>query len=242
VQSREAPLSEKPTSYYHPTGPLGDIMNELAASGRLDDAAFIGLGAGSAAAYARQGSTFVFYEIDPVVYTLASNPAYFTYISDAARRPGVKIGFVLGDGRLRMREAADGAYRLIVVDAFSSDAIPVHLVTREAVEVYLSKLKPDGMVAFHISNRYFNLNPVLARLAGELDLVCFARHDNALLNKEVGEGKAESLWVVLARREEDLGAVGRYGTSWKRLGPYADFPLWTDDHASLMDALVGLNN
>lgn len=206
------------TTYYHPKGPVGDIMRHLGATperaGRInlatlgladlsraglvsdlqapafpgsslaalaaapavvqaaDDAArpgsalssvaVIGLGSGGMAAYARAGDRYTFYEIDPTVRDLATNPEYFTFIADARAR-GARVDIRIGDGRIEIAKAPDKSYGLIVLDAFSSDSIPVHLLTREALGLYLTKLRDDGVIAFHISNRYFDLRPVLAQ-------------------------------------------------------------------------------
>ena len=123
--------------------------------------AVVGLGSGGLACYAEAGDDWTFYEIDPLVERIARDPRYFTYLQNSRG----DLNVVLGDGRLTLQRATPGAYDLIVLDAFSSDAIPVHLLTREAVELYMSRLRTDGVVAVHISNRYLNLEPVLGALA-----------------------------------------------------------------------------
>ena len=123
--------------------------------------AVVGLGSGGLACYAEPDHRWTFYEIDPLVERIASDPRYFTHLQNSRGR----LNVVFGDGRLTLQRANPSAYDLIVLDAFSSDAIPVHLLTREAIDLYLSRLRPDGIVAVHISNRYLNLEPVLAALA-----------------------------------------------------------------------------
>src|SRR5262249_17506855 len=148
-------------------GPIAQLYAELARRGRPIHTAVIGLGTGTMAAFARPGDTMTIYEIDRLVREIALDPAYFTYLNDASRR-GATIRIEMGDARLRVdavrRERPGEKYDFILVDAFSSDAIPVHLLTREALAVYLDVLKPDGVVAFHISNRYLRLEPVVANL------------------------------------------------------------------------------
>lgn len=239
IQARFEEGRRVPSTYYHRSGPLGDVMRVLEERDGLKSAGFIGLGAGTAAAYAKPGSTFVFYEIDPAVVRIAQDPALFTYVADAVKQPGVRIGFITGDGRLTIRSADPGSYGLVVVDAFSSDAIPVHLITREAVEMYVEKLAPRGVLAFHVSNRYFDLTPVLARLADEFGLVAYLRNDIVVQTEQKAEGKLDSIWVVLARKNEDLGAIAKPGSMWVRMRGTPSMPLWTDDHANLLRVFVG---
>lgn len=239
VQAREFPMRAAPTSYYHPSGPLGDVMRVLKATNRLDQLAFIGLGAGATAAYAEPGCTLDYYEIDPEVIRIATNPEYFTYLSDAHQDPDVNIRFFVGDGRLQIARATPGSYSVIVVDAFSSDAIPVHLLTREAIDVYTKALKPNGILAFHISSRYFDLQPVLARAAEDRSLVAYYRHDTIVTKDQKAEGKSESLWAVLAHADADLGAIAKPGSMWLRCAHDPRFPLWTDDYSNVLRVFVG---
>ena len=162
VQAVRGKLRSLPTAYYHPSGPLGDVVFTLVPDGRFRDVAAIGLGAGALAAYAGSGVRMDFFEIDDAVIRIAENPRYFTYLADARARPGVTVRTVAADGRLGLRAMPEASYDLIVVDAFSSDAIPTHLITREAVAVYESRLKARGMIAFHVSSRFFDLPPVVA--------------------------------------------------------------------------------
>lgn len=239
--ARRARYQLMPTSYYHPDGPIGDAMEMLAKSNRLDQAAFVGMGAGTLAAYAQPGSTFVFYEIDSAVNDIAHDPAFFTYIFDAARDPSVRIGTVLGDGRkmIALEQPGVGPFRLIVVDAFSSDSIPVHLITKEAVETYLKRTTPDGLIAFHISNRYFDLSPVLARLAKEVGLVAYIRNDTV---EDLEEQKRDSLWVILTRDKANLGTLVTRNAMWTQMSSDDQDPLWTDDYSDLLGVFVPLRD
>jgi spermidine synthase len=203
----------------------------------------VGLGAGTLAAYAQPGSRFTFYEIDPAVVEIASPVPgdyaanRFTYIADAMRDKDVTIGYELGDGRLLMRRTPEGPFDLVVLDAFSSDSVPVHLLTRQAVQIYLDKLAEGGLIAFHISNRYFDLRTPLGRIAHELGLRVFVRSDNVVTKEQFAEGKKESLWLVMCRDPEDMGPLRNLPT-WDRPGPERNFPLWTDDHANVLGALI----
>ncbi len=241
VEERRRWLHLIPTTYYYPSGPIGDVMRELTESGRMDTVALIGLGTGSLLGYARPDSTMHVYEIDPAVIRIAREPAFFRYIADAQRDPTVKIGApnLPGDGRLDIAKAEKGFYRLIVIDAFTSDAVPIHLITKEAVEAYLRVLKPDGMIAFHISSRYFDLVPVLGGLAREHGLQMRVGNDaRDPTPQERAEGKKQSLWVVLARDGEALGSLAR-SSLWENRPGQASDPLWTDDFANPMRVFRG---
>jgi spermidine synthase len=179
-----------------------------------------------------------FYEIDPAVIDIAADPRYFTYISDALALPGVVIGRQEGDGRLGLAAAPDSSYDLIVIDAFSSDAIPIHLMTLEAIAMYRERLKPGGVIAFHISSRYFDLQPVLTRAASALEMTPILRDDNAMTKQLFSEVKRESMWLAMARKPEDLGSLMR-NTNWQRLSPNPLAPLWTDDYSNPLRVFVG---
>lgn len=190
----------------------------------LNLASLIGLGAGTLAVYGMNGDLFRYFEINPIVTEFAWN--YFTYLSDSE----ADIEVILGDGRLGLESAAE-PFDIIVVDAFSGDSVPVHLITVEAAELYLARLRPGGTIAFHISNRYVDLKPVVARLANELDLRCLIAH-NAGDDKFV----AASVWVLMGRRDEpwngdDIEVVDA--------ATYLDpnVKLWTDDYSNVFQVL-----
>lgn len=234
------PPSNEPLTYYHRTGPLGQLFRALPRLERADIAA-IGLGTGSVAAYGRPTNSITFYEIDPTVRRLAEDERYFTYLRDCPARKQ----FVMGDARLKLEEHGQpGEYDLIIVDAFSSDAIPVHLLTREAMELYVSRLKDDGVIALHISNRYLDLEPVAARIAKELGLATLRMNDD---HRRL-PGKQASTWIMLARKQEvlaplkELGPMTYHGQSipapvWEPLTASADSPLWTDDFSNILSVL-----
>src|SRR5262249_34009899 len=143
--------------------------------------AVIGLGTGTLLAYGVPGQKITLYEINPAVVRIAENDEYFTFASTCQADPwpdGRHFGLVMGDARLSLEREPDGRFGLIMVDAFSSDAIPVHLITKEAIQLYLQKLTPHGVIALHISNRYLDLEPVTAVLAMELNLTFRIRSDN----------------------------------------------------------------
>jgi hypothetical protein len=237
VQAFRGKARALPTAYYHPSGPLGDVIFTLAPEGRLHDIGAIGLGAGALAAYAATGTRLDFFEIDEAVIRIAEDPRYFTYLTDARARPGVTLRTMAVDGRLGLRAMPENSYDLIVVDAFSSDAIPTHLITREAVAMYESRLKPRGVIAFHVSSRFFDLRPVLSRIAGDLGLVCYARDDKEVPADKAAEAMRPSVWVVLARDENDLGQIARSVPRWVRLASNPADPLWTDDYTNVLGVL-----
>lgn len=203
---------EEPLTYYHRTGPVGAMFKELRTRKNGADAlapfAMVGLGTGSASCYVRPGQKLVFYEIDPAVKRLvADTPEYFTYVTDARARarsaPGGDLDIRMGDARLKLKDT-DDKYALLLVDAFSSDSIPVHLLTVEAVQLYLDRLTDDGILALHISNKFVKLEPVVAAIASQLGLTARVWNDD---NERRGPGKTASSWVVLARKPEHLGSL-----------------------------------
>jgi hypothetical protein len=199
---------QEPLTYYHRTGPVGAMFYELrtrkGGADRTADVAMIGLGTGSVSGYALPGQRLDFYEIDHHVKKLvADRTDFFTYTSDAQKR-GATLEFYMGDARLKLKEQAGKKYALLLVDAFSSDAIPVHLLTKEAVQLYFDRMTEDGILALHISNKYVKLEPVVARIAAELGLASRVWSDDS----EGYTGKTASSWVVLARDDATLGVLG----------------------------------
>jgi len=225
IQSLDPAHSRQPLSYYTRTGPIGQVFEELSTG----NVAIVGLGAGSMACYMRTGQTLTYYEIDQSVKQIATNPHYFTFLSQCA--PSARI--VIGDARLSLRGAPEGGYKLIVLDAFSSDSIPVHLLTREALRLYLKKLAPGGVLAFHISNLYLDLAPILGTQARDAGLVSLVRDDTAVPQAEMDAGKYPSMWLVMSRDESDLGRLTR-DARWKPAQPKPGNRVWTDDYSNLL--------
>jgi spermidine synthase len=217
-------------SYYHRSGPLGQVFKSFQTSPATKDVAIVGLGTGATAVYALPNERWTFYEINPAVVRIARDPKYFTYLSDCS---AVSPNIVLGDARLRLREAADAAYGLIVLDAFSSDAIPIHLITRDALDLYLSKLAPGGLVVFHISNRHLDLGPVMADLAASRNLHAVGLYDPTPYQVQ---GKDTSVWIVMAREERDIASLAN--TSLARTLVADDRRrVWTDDYSNILSVL-----
>jgi len=234
-QSRNPARRGEPLSYYTREGPIGRVFAEMDRRSITLRAAVIGLGAGTLAAYARPGDAITFYEIDPLVRDIAFDRGYFTYVSDAAAR-GASLRVELGDARIRLeavrKERPGERYDLIVVDAFSSDAIPVHLLTREALHLYFDVLNVGGVLVLHLSNRYLSLEPVVANLAADAGL-----EGRLIWSDEAPstEGASSSTWAVLARTREALGNMAR-DEKWNatKLEGEPRVGVWTDDFHNLL--------
>jgi hypothetical protein len=221
---------EEPLAYYTRGGPIGDVFatfNPHHAKARI---AVVGLGIGSLAAYAQPEQEWTFYEIDPAVQHIAEDTRYFTFLHDHKDQ---LQPIIPGDARLRLREAPPQHYDLIVLDAFSSDAIPVHLLTQEAVGLYLDKLADGGLLAFHISNRYLDLRPVLGNLARHHNLSAQVRDDREVTPEEKKEGKEPSMWVALARSSKDLVELPRRHSAWLPLRGQVHGVAWSDDFSDI---------
>jgi predicted O-methyltransferase YrrM len=228
-----------PGAYYHPGGPVGSLLASAQAARQSARVALVGLGTGAIASYARPSDQFTFFEIDPSVVAIAQNPSYFTYLSDAQAR-GATLRAVVGDGRHTLASEPEGSFDLIVIDAFSSDAIPTHLLTREAIELYLSRLAPGGVLALHISNRAFNLAPVLCRYAQDLRLAALDNDDVVASRQQVEEGKSESWWFALARDPACFDGLRANNVFWRTPTDLArtDLPLWTDQRSDVLSVLI----
>jgi hypothetical protein len=220
-----------PLTYYHKEGPFGQMMATLfpdVASRRI---AIVGLGSGATSCYGRPGERWTYYEIDPLVLRIAHNKRLFSYLDDCPPTVDVKMG----DARLSLAAEPDSTFDLIVLDAFSSDAIPVHLMTREALAMYLRKIKPTGAIAYHVSNRYLELRPVLFSLAID-----------AGISGVAGEGDVDkeqrfkmyygSRWGLLAPRVQTLtGLIRQQG--WNVFPTYSTAPVWTDDYSDVLSVM-----
>ena len=229
VHGRESMTPERrcePLSYHHRSGPLGSIFAHYQDHPVNQNIAIVGLGAGAAASYSMPNESWTFYEINPAVVSIASDKQYFGYISSCAKAP---LNVVLGDARLKLRDAAPASYGLILIDAFSSDAIPVHLITQEALDLYLTKLAPGGLLVLHISNRNLDLSGVVADLARSRNLTCLA-----LFDKRPSEGDRDpSKWVVLSRNSADSATLMQEPFA-EILNGRSDAQVWTDDFSNIL--------
>jgi hypothetical protein len=235
MQHRAAGQRCSPISYYHRSGPVGQVMEYLHQEPRVRRVAVIGLGTGALACYAKQNQHWSFYEIDPVVQQIAVNRNYFTYLSDCMSE-NAEFDIVIGDGRLRMQEAADERFELVILDVFSSDAIPIHLVTREAFKMYLRKLAPNGLFLMNVSNRFVNLTPLVANLAIEQGWHAFVANDLEISDDELKAGKMISTWVVVTATEHDVRWFGQH-KDWLQVGFDPSVSIWTDERSSILSGI-----
>jgi hypothetical protein len=229
LQLLDPKVRDLAASYYSPSGPVGDVFTTEQPVDANWSVAVIGLGAGAMACYAQPRQSWTFYEIDPVVAQIARDPSLFTFLRDCTPSAGI----VLGDGRLTMAKAPDHSYDLIVLDAFGSDSVPVHLITREAIQMYLAKLRPGGVLLFNISNKYVNLAAVLAGEAANLSLVGYQRTDTDVTTAQAAAGKYPSAWLVMAPTPENLGGIPAE-PAWRVLRANPNDPVWTDDFSDVL--------
>jgi hypothetical protein len=226
-----------PMTYYNPLGPLGDVFNALDKRPVPQKVAAIGLGTGTVSCYHLAGRSFDFFEIDPDVVKIAEDKKLFTYLSDCHSPYTV----TLGDGRLTLNQVPDGSYDMLILDAFSSDNIPMHLLTLEAFRIYMHKVKPNGIIAINISNRYLNLEPQLAALSKETRVPVMVRHSptNQISPKSdlIYTG---SVWAVFSPNPKTLISLGKTGL-WESISSRPGFRLWTDDYANIITSLRALH-
>jgi hypothetical protein len=225
---------DRPTSYYYEGSPYAQIIATLASKTPAPRIGVAGLGGGSLAGFAHAGWDVRFFEIDPVVVWAAEQSGHFTYVT-AARGRGAKVETVLGDARLTIAREPDHSFDLIALDAFSGDSIPVHLLTREAVAMYLTKLRDDdnnGLLVLHISNLYLTLEPAVAALAADAKCVALVRDDNEPTPQQRERGATGSRVVVLARSPNALTPFAR-DARWRPLETSANARPWTDDFSNL---------
>jgi SAM-dependent methyltransferase len=216
-----------PMAYYSKEGSFGRFFNALP-QGSVRRVAVVGLGTGGLACYAKEGQDWTFYEIDPVVARIARDSRYFQFLSNCGNDSHV----VLGDARVTIGNAPDSAYDVLIIDAFSSDSVPVHLLTREALALYLRKLAPGGRVLFHISSRTLNLAPVIAALAADAGVPARVLSDSPPAETPVWR-RSPALVVAVAGRGGDLGYLTT-ADDWKELPPAKPQFLWTDQRADLL--------
>lgn len=221
-----------PLVYYHPFGPVGQVLLARQQLKMNAPVGVVGLGAGSLAWYAVGGQQVDFFEIDPMVAKIASNKKLFTYLKECKGRYEVKIG----DARNTLMKEPDGKYGILILDAFSSDTIPTHLLTLEAVRGFSSKLQDDGVLLFHISNRHIDLRPQLNAVAKELGLVSLVQNQSKgkISERESKSGLYPSMWVIMGKNRETI--ISQIATDKWEKPPEKDFMIWTDDYSSVMKA------
>ena len=232
AQHIDPAMRTRPTTYFHHDSPIGHVFATLGAEGSLRRVAVIGMGTGTLACHRAPERAWTFYEIDPVVVALARDGRHFDFLARCA--PDASI--VVGDGRLTLARAPDAGYDLIVIDTFSSDAIPAHMLTREALALYLRKLAPGGVIAFHITNNYLDLMPVLARLAADANVAAYAPGPRLDLQLDERLAALPSSWVAVARDAARLAPLAE-AEGWQPLPAPARGRVWTDDFSNILGAL-----
>ena len=232
VHGRETltgPLAGQPLSYYHRKGPLGEVIESLQGELPAMRIGAVGLGTGAVAAYPRATDSLWIAEIDPTVVAIARDPASFTFLRDTAGR----LEVVVGDGRLELESIPPGSFDLLVLDAFSSDAVPVHLLTVESFATAMRTVATGGVIAVHVSNRFLDLEPVVASAARELGFVSIIGSD--LPTPELANLADASQWIVVGRSFADVADVAS-GDRWRTA--HADgHRAWTDRYSDLLGAL-----
>lgn len=223
-QATDPAKARTPQSYYVRNGPVGDIFGIQAATHVFRTVGIAGLGGGALATYAGPDTSMTFFEIDPVVIQVASDPRLFTYLSGAQTRPTI----VEGDARLSFEDEPDGRYDLLIMDAFSSDSVPVHLLTAEAIADEIRITAPDGLIVFHVSNRYYDLTPPIAAGVTREGLTVLEKWHTPGAVKEPGE--TPSHWLAASRDAATLDTLRAEG--WTTVVP-GDHP-FTDDYADLL--------
>lgn len=228
-QYLDAARRREPTAYYSTAGPIGEVFTRYANDPALRQVDVVGLGAGTLAAYGQPGQSMRFYELDPQIAAVARDPRLFSYLADSR----AAVSETTGDGRLLLDRRPDASAGLLVLDAFSSDAIPTHLLTAEAFRGYNRVLQPGGLLAVHITNRFLDLAPVLAGAASQSGMSVVIRDDDA--PAVAGQPRIPSRWVVLARDPARLDLL-RQTPGWRPL-PAEPAVRWTDDYSSLLPLL-----
>lgn len=232
AQAKDPRYRCRPLLYYAPETPIGQVFTRVRSEKPTIRVGAVGLGTGAVAAYTRPGDRLTFFEIDPLVIRVATDPAHFSYTTECARG---QIDYVLGDARLTLAKQPAGAFDVLLIDAFSSDSVPAHLLTVEAVKGYLTHLKPDGVLILHLSNRNLDL-PATAMA------VVHAAGAPGLLQKHRLSPNTPPLWesaedaVIVARDPKVLAAYAA-DPRWKPIDPTKTKP-WTDDYTNLIGAMI----
>lgn len=224
-------LRRMPVTYYHPNGPVGQVFKSLQSDIPARNVGVVGLGSGSILCYSKPGESWTFFEIDPHVEAIARNPQLFTFLSQCAVRPRI----VIGDARLTLGHERAGSLALLVLDAFSSDAIPVHLLTREALSVYSRVLNDHGLLLVHISNRRLDLEPVVGTITRDAGFFALIRNHDADDDDDNKTFEYGSDWVIVARNISDLAPLAR-DKRWRSLRTSSSAH-WTDDYSNIFNVI-----
>lgn len=229
-----------PTTYYSPLSPIADVFyyfDSKSSKAKPQKFATLGLGVGSVNCYMAEGRSIDFYEIDQDVVKIAQNPAYFSYLTDCNRNYNI----IVGDARLQIAKAPDEFYDLIFIDTFSSDAIPIHIITKEAFGIYLKKLKPGGIIVINVSNRYFDLRVPLAAIVEEMGLAgAYKLQNQAYGVNAVNPLDTSSAYVAIGRTSVDIAHFMEM-EQWTPLHVERRVRPWSDDYANILPAFSFLS-
>jgi hypothetical protein len=227
LQFRVEVRGRLPTTYYAEEGPAGEIIEEARARSPNLSMGIVGLGVGTMAAFARPGDTLTFFEINAITVDVARDTRYFTYLSNAQATPRI----VLGDARLTLAQEPAGSFDVLMLDAFSSDAVPTHLLTREAITDYARTLRPGGLLLLHATNRYYKLESAIVATARDVGLGALTRAYNPTTQSALAQAATYSIWVVAG---QPLDQSRWRGLGW---GDPEPGPVMTDDFADLLRVL-----
>lgn len=229
AQRLAAHLQTTPLTYYSRPGPMGQLFSVFDNQNQNWEIGTVGLGAGALACYAKPQQHWTQYEIDPLVIKIAKNPKYFSYLKLCSKNTTFKVG----DARLSLDNEKDQLFDLLIMDAFSSDSVPTHLLTREAIELYFTKLKPNGILAFHITNRHLAIKKVISDHVSHFKLAALIQEFKP--QKEIPLVIATD-WVVMTKKAETLKPLSqsRLG-NWQKLPLYFDMKPWTDDFTNIIE-------
>ncbi len=231
AQFRGPDLRDYPVGYFDPQGAVGDIFAIFHTAFPNANFAVFGLGVGTLAAYGQDEQTITYYEINPTVYDIAAESGYFTYLQDSQ----ADINVIFGDARLTISNAEDHSYDMIVLDAFNSDSVPVHLLTLEAFKLYQSKLKSNGWIAVQISNRFLDLKPVISSVVDHYGWTALL-HDETLTSDTQRNNRMSASWIVILQDDNFKDAFIELGV-WKPLPEYETFSPWTDNYSNIISIL-----
>lgn len=219
-----------PGAYYHPESALSVSTSAIQRSAQVADVAVVGLGTGAMACYARPVEHWTFFEIDPKVVELANNHDEFTFIQNTKAK---SVNFIVEDGRIGLKKFPEKSLDLIILDAFSSDSIPVHLITLEAINIYLDTLRPEGFLIIHISNRYLDLSKVLEPIFRTLELEAYFKIERKIPESLRREFMFPSHVLVVRRKSNSTSEV--LDQSWERLSR-SENAAWTDQYSNILSA------
>ncbi|MEM7570099.1 MAG: fused MFS/spermidine synthase [Pseudomonadota bacterium] len=238
MQALDEDRRKEPFLYYDRQAGGGRLIAAMQSENRLKNIGLIGLGAGALACYAQPDQNWTVFEIDQHVIDISTGDGLFTYMQSCAPSAAV----VVGDGRLTLAKEEDGHFDLLLFDAFSSDSIPMHLMTKEALSLYLDKLSETGVLAFHISNRYLDPEPALTALAADAGLSIRA-FDFRVDGEPKSRERTNSNWVVMSKDHAFIEGLqprqegAQTGNVWRPARAKEGMALWTDDYSNIFEIL-----